>query len=199
MAKHVYDGEGELSGGWNCTRLASDDKTGIQYGVYQRSNGGENIETCIVFAGTNDGTDAQLDLAQYKGMGNEIWDTQYGQAALLALSQMASLAPGEELSFAGHSLGGALAQVASMMTDAAAITFNPAGIHNNTMTEMGLVGSNTSQIQNYVISGEIVSTSTMANPNVNTYGNTSYRPYVYSHNSWKALRQSSNNHSISNF
>ncbi len=201
MAKHVYNKEKvELVGGWNCTRLAFDDKTGLQYGVYQRCNGGENIETCIVFAGTNDGTDAQLDLDQYKGMGNEIWDTQYGQAALLALSQMASLAPGEELSFAGHSLGGALAQVASMMTDAAAITFNPAGIHNNTMTELGLVGSNTTQIQNYVISGEIVSASTMSNPNVNTYGNTSYRSYNYCPSSsiHKALQRATN-HQINNF
>ena len=109
----------------------------------------------------------QLDIKQYFGqLGNEkIWDTQYGQAALLALSQMASVNPGEELSFSGHSLGGALAQIASMMTDAPAITFNPAGIHDDTMSEMGLIGANTSQIQNYVISGEIVSVSTALKSN----------------------------------
>lgn len=49
MNKHVYQDEKvELVGGWSCTRLAYDDNTGLQYGVYQRTTG-DNVETCIVF------------------------------------------------------------------------------------------------------------------------------------------------------
>ncbi len=80
----------------------------------------------------------------------------------------------------GHSLGAALCHVASMKTGIQAMAYNPAGLHRNTISNLGLTNAPTSQIQNYVIYGDGVDLSNFLAPNVTVPGNTNYRKTMWS-------------------
>lgn len=62
---------------------------------------------------------------------------------------------GENLTFAGHSLGGGLAQAAALATNGTAVTYNPAWLSNSTISKLNLNPSN-GNIHNYVISNDIL-------------------------------------------
>jgi len=60
---------------------------------------------------------------------------QYDYA--VAIARKAKRDYGEKLSFTGHSLGGGLATTASIVTGLKSTTFNPAGVHANTVQRHG--------------------------------------------------------------
>lgn len=115
------------------------------------------------------------------------------------MSYLASLSDDEDLSFSGHSLGGGLAQVASMVTEVPAFTFNPAGLHDNTIKALDLGGSPTNQINNYFILGEIVSLGSFLSPSVETQGNYNVKIKNTADYGIFAGFMSLLNHGISNF
>ena len=57
---------------------------------------------------------------------------------------------------------------------------NPAGLHSNTIRNLGLTNVPTDQIQNYVIIGDGVHLSNIIAPNVIVPGTTNYRTAMWS-------------------
>ncbi|MDR1762998.1 MAG: hypothetical protein LBR64_03440 [Dysgonamonadaceae bacterium] len=141
IARHVYSGSGELTGGWrvssdnfNVTNL-NNNITGLKSNVYERVVDGEVTEYVYATAGTDMGDgfvegakDWEQNALQLAGLSG-----QYKMSADNA--RRISYALGEtELTFVGHSLGGGEAALNALVTDRAAITFNAAGV--STLTKL---------------------------------------------------------------
>ncbi len=164
LAQDVYDVNGQGIDGWSrldgdALRAAGidpstleDSDSGLRAAIYQNDEG----ETVLAFAGSNDGPDWLNNLQQGIGMDAE----QYDQAT--ALARRAAVAFGDELVIVGHSLGGGLASAASLATGNSAVTFNAAGLSDNTIEDLGLVPdaaretAEAGQIRRYNIEGEIL-------------------------------------------
>ena len=146
MIRDIYDDEGKHPDGarpWvrvddaqlrrdgiDPTLLRSD-ASGFRAAVYTDGQG----RYTLAFAGTDQPKDWLTNFGQ--GLG---FDTaQYNQA--MALAKQAKVAYGQELAITGQSLGGGLAAVAAIATDTPAVTFNAAGVHDNTLERVGLDAS----------------------------------------------------------
>jgi len=144
---------GKLPGGWVRSSAKSgikynDDKTGLQSGLYQRPKADGSIEYVYATAGTNDAQDAKQDATQLVGQ-----STQLQQSVGIATTLNTDLR-NSELTFVGHSLGGADATADAMATGRDAITFNAAGLSSATISNLKLnQGAN---IDTYRVNGEIV-------------------------------------------
>lgn len=164
MAQDVYDLDSQGIDGW--TRLdeaqleaanidpemLEDPETGFRAAIYTDGDG----RYVLAFAGT-DAKEVPDWLANFgQGLG---FDTdQYAQAELLATR--AEQAFGDNLVVTGHSLGGGLAATAALATDSAAVTFNAAGLHGNTIRDLDMAPdaartlAEEGLIRNYVVDGE---------------------------------------------
>ncbi len=130
-----------------------DPGTGFRAGIYRDGDG----HYVLAFAGTSDGKDWLANVEQGLGLSA----AQYREAATLA--RQAKAAYGDNLVITGHSLGGGLAATASAETDTAAVTFNAAGVHDDTLRSLGLdpgavkTDAEAGQIRAYSVDGEILS------------------------------------------
>lgn len=160
MAKHVYndiDATDILKKlndyGWVVSSIETEItknytkwyQNGLQSQIYERTIDGKT-EYAYVFAGTNSIEDGLEDIAQVFGIA-----PQYYTAISNARTLSEELGT-RELTFIGHSLGGGEAAAASMATQRAAITFNPAAVSNMTSL-FGKLGS-ASNVTNYIMVGE---------------------------------------------
>ena len=108
----------------------------------------------LVFAGTADIPDVLSDINNALGLR----DSQYAQALQLA-KQLDRLLVGKNLVFIGHSLGGALAAQAAIVTGRYAITYDPAALSANYMENLRWMGYNLNNIDNvyrYIMNGDPV-------------------------------------------
>ena len=108
--------------------LMHDAKSGFDSSFYRDAQG----RVLLVFTGTDEGRDWKHNLMQ--GLG--LKDQQYDRA--INLGQKAKDIFGDNVVFAGHSLGGGLAAAASMVNEVPAVTFNAAGVHDKTIERYGL-------------------------------------------------------------
>ena len=108
--------------------LMHDAKNGFDASLYRNARG----HVVLAFTGTDEGQDWKHNLSQGLGLRDE----QYDRA--IFLGRKASDAFGENVIFTGQSLGGGLAAAASMVTAVPAVTFNAAGVHDNTLERYGL-------------------------------------------------------------
>lgn len=67
---------------------------------------------------------------------------------------------GENLSFTGHSLGGSLASLQSLVTGRPATTFNAAPLHQNTLDRFNVRNPSENQIAGFYVQGEILDDAT---------------------------------------
>ena len=104
-----------------------DGHSDFKAGIYRAETG----EIVVAFAGTETVKDWYHNLKQ--GVGAQ--SHQYTMAASLA--RTAALSE-EKITFTGHSLGGGMAHLASAVTDKEAVTFNPSGLHGNTLKRFGI-------------------------------------------------------------
>ena len=94
------------------------------------------------------------------GQGIGLDTTQYGQAASFAKD--CKIAFGDKLTMTGHSLGGGLAAIGAAVSNCPAVTFNPAGVHDKTLTRLGVDPTAFREVaeqglvRKYVVRGEIV-------------------------------------------
>ena len=168
IAQDVYDPHSQGVGGW--TRLTGDQLaqagidpasledpgTGFRAAIYQDKNG----DHVLAFAGSNDIQDWLNNAEQ--GLG--ISAAQYNQAVALATEAKAAF--GNSLAITGHSLGGGLASIASLATDAAGVTFNAAGLNDETIRRLIPEGdpaalkqqAEDGLIRRYAVNGEILTT-----------------------------------------
>ncbi len=131
-----------------------DKSTGFRAAIYQNQQG----QYVVAYAGTNPKElgDLKADATQAFGMDTK----QYNQA--IALAKEAEVAFGDgNVVFTGHSLGGGLASAAALATDASAVTFNAAGLSNETLRDLGLNPNaardqvaDSGQVRRYVVDGD---------------------------------------------
>ncbi|GAB3215939.1 LysM peptidoglycan-binding domain-containing protein [Pseudaeromonas pectinilytica] len=88
------------------------------------------------------------------GQGLGIKVDQYKQAMSVA-TQIVKSQNGKELTFVGHSLGGGLASAQALATGHSAITFNSAGLHEDTVNKPQ--GNANDLVKAYWLDGEILS------------------------------------------
>ena len=141
-------------------KTLTDEKTGLTSGIYTDGRG----HYVVAFAGTvtNESGDIKADVQQGAGMSN----AQYNQAIALARNVNQLAGPGN-VAFAGHSLGGGLAAAASASTGAPAVTFNAAGVSNETLRSVGFANPNDAraafetngQIRSYSVDGDVLTTA----------------------------------------
>lgn len=101
-------------------------------GFHARIYGDQQGHYVLTFRGTDEGRDWVHNVRQ--GIG--LQDRQYDLA--IDLAKKARQAFGEDLVITGHSLGGGLAAAGAIATDTPAVTFNAAGLHENTLERLGL-------------------------------------------------------------
>ncbi|HVI59605.1 MAG TPA: lipase family protein [Luteimonas sp.] len=131
-----------------------DKSTGFRAAIYQNAQG----QYVVAYAGTNpkEMGDIKADATQAFGMDTK----QYNQA--IALAKEAEVAFGDgNVAFTGHSLGGGLASAAALSVDASAVTFNAAGLSNETLRNLGLNPNaardqvaDSGQVRRYVVNGD---------------------------------------------
>lgn len=127
--------------------------TGFRAGIYADGNG----HCVLAFAGSDDGKDWLNNFEQGLGLSAG----QYREAETLA--GLAKGAFGDNLVITGHSLGGGLAAAAAAKYDIAAVTFNAAGVHDDTLRAAGLdpaavkKDADAGEIRAYAVDGEILS------------------------------------------
>ncbi|MEY8239596.1 MAG: hypothetical protein RPT25_04570, partial [Cycloclasticus sp.] len=97
--------------------------------------------------------DAGADVSQAFGMAT----AQYEEAVKLA-DYLDERLP-NNITFTGHSLGGGLASAQALRIRSSANTFNAAGLHQDTMERLNIDGRDSSAINAYFVSGEILSST----------------------------------------
>ncbi|MEC4050935.1 DUF6443 domain-containing protein [Flavobacterium sp. SUN046] len=128
MAANVYNHNTKLAGGWSeSPRYASnrDLKNGLMSSMYERRKADGTIEYAYVFAGSVKMNDWMNNLEQVLGLSSQYQDAVDAAKEISKYCKMDYKA-GSELTFIGHSLGGGLAMLASLVTGRSAIAFNPA-------------------------------------------------------------------------
>ncbi|MGH9382306.1 MAG: Mbeg1-like protein [Thermoanaerobaculia bacterium] len=132
--------------------MLEDPESGFRAAIYTDGDG----RYVLAFAGTD--PKGIRDWIANFGQGLGLDTEQYAQAE--KLSPRAHLAFGDDLVVTGHSLGGGLAATAALATDSAAVTFNAAGLHGDTMREIGLTPdgaralAESGLVRNYVVDGD---------------------------------------------
>ncbi|MFH6935158.1 hypothetical protein [Flavobacterium sp. FlaQc-30] len=138
LSKAVYGDavtEKDLNG-WEVSKIA----TGLSYNnlgsgfrsqLYEKTINGKK-QYCYVTAGTESSVaDVAADVIQQAGISLQYQESVNNAKALKALF-------GDALSFAGHSLGGGLAEANARATGESATTFNAAGLSYSTAIVLGI-------------------------------------------------------------
>ena len=160
IADDVYNAtSGTLSGGWRRVATKSgailnDEESGLKSAVYGRWDAKQKKYTEFVYA------TAGTDFTSMEDWSNNI-DLLSGESKQYEQSiNNAKLLNGyfknSELTFVGHSLGGGLASANSLATGRDAITFNAAGLSDETKTKHNLIKTS-GRIDAYVVKGEALS------------------------------------------
>src|SRR5699024_2421952 len=106
---------------------------GFDAAIYQNDQG----QYVVAYRGTDNwapGERSDLDDNLGQGLGFE--SGQYQDA--VALAKVAEQVFGDgNVAFTGHSLGGGLASAAALATDASGVTFNAAGLSDQTLESLG--------------------------------------------------------------
>jgi hypothetical protein len=135
--------------------------SGFKVMLLERRDSSNNFVGYVCsFAGTDPDypdvlPDAYADFQNAIGVLTE----QYIEAIIWAINLNNSIGEGVELTFVGHSLGGGLAAIASMLTGRNAITFNPAavgGLGYQIAENLGILNLDTSHIFGYIMEGDPV-------------------------------------------
>ena len=124
-------GDGELAQAGIDPNLQYAD--GMKAGVYTDGAG----HYVVSYAG-NTGEDVPTVIAQSAGVGTK----QVDNAVALA-HQVENAYGGDNVAYTGHSMGGALAGAAAAATGSTSVVFNSQGVHDNTLSRLGLDPSST--------------------------------------------------------
>jgi len=129
-----------------------DNPSGLRAQLYQNTQTSAYV---LAYKGTIPPHPGDLKTDALQGLGYET--AQYDEAINIAL--LAKQQYGSNLSFTGHSLGGGLAAAASLVTHLPATTFNPAGVHINTVSPYGVTAAQMGTKNNitaYRVQGEFL-------------------------------------------
>lgn len=127
---------------------------------YKNPPKGEENKYFLVFRGTITKGDVAADFKQAIGQRTEYYAKAIGLAKLLkkAVAQKKAVAPkkGWSLELVGHSLGGGMADAAGAVNHIPTTSFNPSGVHPNTVAEYGpdVIKNAPKYDTDYVVNGE---------------------------------------------
>jgi|GEM_PF-5325979 len=146
--------------GW--TRISSEgypylSPSGMAAALYRSDIDGSVV---LVFRGSEPGWQDWVGANAMQGVG--LPSVQHAEA--VALSRMVAAQYGDNLSIAGHSLGGGLAAAGALATGRPADTFNAAGIHWKSYLYYGLNPFNSGNINAYNVDGEVLTSAQEAVP-----------------------------------
>src|ERR1051325_6755568 len=147
----------QLGSGFTNSRFV-DCTTGYFGALYQNSNTEDPQNPRFIYAnrGTEGGMDGLKDWLNNDRQALGFSAPQFEQG--VKIGRQLSDALGDQLSFTGHSLGGALAAAQALATGRTAITFNAEGLSNGTVRRFNLDTTNASkQITAFNINGELLS------------------------------------------
>ena len=149
LVDHIYEGkENDKVGKWTCESIMENKSNGLRYGIYYKMKNGKR-EYALVFEGTNDPEGSSKDWkTNFDQALGDMDEWQLSEAGLMEKTQYMEAIEasvlfknnhiGAELTILGHSLGGGLAIVGSLKTGIQCMTYNPAGLHKNTLVNFGL-------------------------------------------------------------
>ena len=167
---------------WKELEWHPDEGDGFSYGVYQKEN-----EIVISYAGTNNWIDYISNISITAGLGS----TQLTKAAIAYVQ--AQQRYGKSITFTGHSLGGGLASVMAVWFNKPAVVFNEAPFETTALNPVVMVstasaltlsgysipelnefintytltyGARESNVSNYYLEGEILTTFRSAFPTI---------------------------------
>ncbi len=155
LSKHVYGKGDPLPNGWEpATKkeleelglddksLWVDDNSGFSAKLYKNSVG----KYALIFEGTEMTSLADWITNVKQGLGKET--EQYNRAMRLS-KDVADIVGSDNLTLGGHSLGGGLASAGAAATGCETYTYNPAGLHPETVKRAGYDIENTSHVQSF--------------------------------------------------
>ena len=116
---------------------SSDNGSGLKVGMYEKD--GHYILAARGTHRSQDWTDDNL--AQGLGLGSE----QYRQVIALSKTVSGKLHP-ENVTITGHSMGGGTSSAAGIVTGCETYSFDPAGVHENTIKGYGVTRENSSNV-----------------------------------------------------
>jgi len=157
MASHIYEQKGDLTGGWKFDYSITGGD-GMVMGIYMRlldeygSNGLQMMEYALV----NKGTTA-TSLSDWNNNVEQVFGNSADMEASIAYAKSFVEHVGDsiEVTFVGHSKGGAEATANAIATNKDAIIFNPAALSQATRNKNGLNTDNyTGKVTAYVVQGD---------------------------------------------
>jgi hypothetical protein len=172
MCKDVYGGVDKVDvnkmNNWVASKpvagvLYNDPQSGFKSQLYEKTLPDGKKEYCYVTAGTEpkDGGDWAADALQTVGI-----SLQYQQSVNNAKILKAQF--GDALSFAGHSLGGGMAEANARVTGESATTFNAAGLSYSTAVILGT--GFISDTNSYIMTSDPLNVLQMVTPGLTTAG-----------------------------
>jgi hypothetical protein len=130
------------------------DPSGFHAAAYKKGD-----QIVIVFEGTNMRSDEDVatDIAQWSGIVPLSLQPQYKSAAYFVEKMKEKYGKENNITLAGHSLGGALAQYAGGMTGLHATTFNSAKLRSPVLEKIRQANPSYSDVVNYTYGNDLVS------------------------------------------
>jgi len=159
MASHIYEQKGELSGGWKFDYSVTGGD-GMVMGIYMRlldqydSNGLQKMEYALV----NKGTTA-TSLSDWNNNVTQLFGNSADMKASIAYAKSFVEYVGSdiEVTFVGHSKGGAEAAANAVATNKNCIIFNPATVN---LEAYDLSSSNyTASMTAFIVKGDALNTA----------------------------------------
>lgn len=170
MSKAVYGDNVILEGTWTVSKAVTgvgynNPESGFKSQLYERTMNGKK-QYCYVTAGTEASiADIAADVVQVVGLSLQYQESVNNAKALKAIF-------GDALSFAGHSLGGGMAEANARATGQSATTFNAAGL--SPLTAISLNIGFISDTNSYIMVGDPLNALQMASPVLATAGGEKY-------------------------
>ncbi len=170
MSKAVYGDEikdPKDFGNWTVSKpvagvLYNDPESGFKSQLYEKMGTNGKMEYCYVTAGTEaEIADYAADVLQTQGISLQYYQSVENAKVLKVLF-------GDQLSFAGHSLGGGLAEANARSTGESATTFNAAGLSYQTAIILGI--GFVSDTHSYIMNNDPLNIVQTVTPGLNTAG-----------------------------